>query len=204
MFFSSLVLTQRPLQLLSEQPSSSSAGDAAQEARLKATVARSKTGAAPPAAAEVTFAGTISYSGSASGSIELEVLDNSWSGEPILMGRQKLTELGPFSIDVKSESSELMLMAYLDLTETVISDDDPRGYLKISDATQSAEGLEVVILDLDALEKNKDGKGDVIPKKRKTRRKRRTRRSRIRNREKIQHPKHRLNLAFEKPPLRFG
>ena len=33
-----------------------------------------------------------------------------------------------------------------------------RGYLKISDATQSAEGLEVVILDLDALEKNKDGK----------------------------------------------
>ena len=51
-----------------------------------------------------------------------------------------------------------MLMAYLDLTGNLISDDDPRGYLKISDATQSAEGLEVVILDLDALEKNKDGK----------------------------------------------
>ena len=76
------------------------------------------------------------------------------------MGRQKLNELGAFSIDVKSESNELMLMAYLDLTGNLISDDDPRGYLKISDATQSAEGLEVVILDLDALEKNKDAKGD--------------------------------------------
>ena len=144
-----------------EQPGqiADSTGDAAQEARLKATVARTKTGAAPPAAAAVTFAGTISYSGSASGSVELEVLDNS-SGEPILMGRQKLNELGAFSIDVKSESNELMLMAYLDLTGNLISDDDPRGYLKISDATQSAEGLEVVILDLDALEKNKDAKGD--------------------------------------------
>ena len=144
---------------LVEQPNqvADSTGDAAQEARLKATVARSKTGAAPPVAAEVTFAGTISYSGSAIGSVELEVLDNS-SGEPILMGRQKLKELGAFSIDLKSESNELMLMAYLDLTGNLISDDDPRGYLKISNATESAEGLEVVILDLDALEKNKDGK----------------------------------------------
>ena len=60
-----------------EQPTQvvDSTGDAAQEARLKATVARSKTGAAPPASAEVTFAGTISYAGSASGSVELEVLD---------------------------------------------------------------------------------------------------------------------------------
>lgn len=142
-----------------DQPSqvADSTGDEAQDARLKATLARSKTGAAPPAAAEVTFAGTISYSGSQSGSVELEILDNS-SGEPILMGRQKLKELGAFSIDVKSESQELMLMAYLDLTGNLISDDDPRGYLKISEATQSAEGLEVVILDLDALEKNKDGK----------------------------------------------
>ena len=142
-----------------EQPGqiADSTGDAAQEARLKATVARSKTGAAPPVAAAVTFAGTISYSGSANGSVELEILDNS-SGEPILMGRQKLKELGPFSIDVKSESNELMLMAYLDLTGNLISDDDPRGYLKISNATQSAEGLDVVILDLDALEKNKEGK----------------------------------------------
>ena len=141
-----------------EQPSqiADSTGDAAQEARLKATVARSKTGEAPPVAAAVTFAGTISYAGSASGSVELEILDNS-SGEPILMGRQKLKELGAFSIDVKSESNELMLMAYLDLTGNLISDDDPRGYLKISNATQSAEGLDVVILDLDALEKNKDG-----------------------------------------------
>jgi hypothetical protein len=86
------------------------------------------------------------------------VLDNS-SGEPVLMGRQKLKGLGPFSIDVQSESQELMLMAYLDLTGDLISDDDPRGYLKISEATKSAEGLEVVILDLDALEKKKDDKG---------------------------------------------
>ena len=141
-----------------EQPSQvvDSTGQKAQEARLKATLAKSQNSTAKPAA-EVTFAGTIAYSGSASGSIELEVLDNS-SGEPRLMGRQQLKELGSFSIDIKSESSELTLMAYLDLTGDKISDDDPRGYLKISDAKNSVEGLEVTILDLDALEQKKDGK----------------------------------------------
>lgn len=113
------------------------------------------SGDAPVSAKGVTFAGTLSYAGSQTGSIELEVLDNS-SGSPRLMGRQTLKELGAFSIDVTSESNELMLMAYLDLTGNQISDDDPRGYLKITNATQTAEGLEVVILDLKDLEKSKD------------------------------------------------
>ena len=141
-----------------EQPSQvvDSTGDEAQEARLKATLAKSQNSTAQPSTS-VTFAGTISYSGSASGSIELEVLDNS-AGEPRLMGRQSLKEVGPFSIDIQSESSELMLMAYLDLTGDKISDDDPRGYLKISEAKSSAEGLELVILDLDDLDQKKDGK----------------------------------------------
>ena len=137
-----------------------SAGEAAQEAKVNATVAKFDTPSEPEATTgPVTFAGTISYAGSSSGTIALEVLDNS-SGEPLLMGRQVLQELGSFSIDVKSESPELMLMAYLDLTDNGISDDDPRGYLKISDSTKNTEELELVILDLDALEKKKDDKED--------------------------------------------
>lgn len=113
------------------------------------------SGDVPIPAKGVTFTGTVSYAGSQTGSIELEILDNS-SGTPRLMGRQTLEELGAFSIDVTSESNELMLMAYLDLTGNQISDDDPRGYLKITNATQTAEGLQVVILDLEDLEKSKD------------------------------------------------
>jgi len=113
------------------------------------------SGDVPVSAKGVTFAGTVSYAGSQTGSIELEILDNS-SGVPMLMGRQTLKEFGAFSIDVTSESNELMLMAYLDLTGNQISDDDPRGYLKITNARQTAEGLDVVILDLKDLENSKD------------------------------------------------
>ena len=137
-----------------------SAGEADQEAKVNATLAKFDTPSNPgEATGPVSFVGTISYAGSSSGTIALEVLDNS-SGEPLLMGRQVLEEFGSFSIDVKSESPELMLMAYLDLTDNGISDDDPRGYLKVTDATKSTEGLELVILDLDALEKKKDAKED--------------------------------------------
>ena len=137
-----------------------SAGEVAQEAKVNATIAKFDKPSKPEeTAGPVTFAGTISYTGSSTGKIALEVLDNS-SGEPLLMGRQVLQEFGSFSIDVSSESSELMLMAYLDLTDNGISDDDPRGYLKISDPTKSAEGLDLVILDLDALEKKKVDKED--------------------------------------------
>ena len=76
------------------------------------------------------------------------------------MGRQVLQELVLFSIDVKSESPELMLMAYLDLTDNGISDDDPRGYLKISDSTKEYRGTGTGHLDLDALKKKKDDKED--------------------------------------------
>ena len=52
-----------------EQPSQvvDPTGDEAQQARLKATLAKSQNSTAQPATA-VTFAGTISYSGSAKGS----------------------------------------------------------------------------------------------------------------------------------------
>lgn len=116
------------------------------------------SGDVPVPSKGVTFAGTVSYSGSQTGSIEIEILDNA-SGYPTLMGRQTLKDFGEFSIDVTSEANELMLMAYLDITGNRISDDDPRGYLKITNATETAEGLEVVILDLDDLEQSKDGKG---------------------------------------------
>lgn len=135
-----------------------SAGQAAQEAKVNATIAKFDAPSKPEATTgPVTFMGTISYEGASNGTIALEVLDNS-SGEPVLMGRQVLQDFGPFSIDVKTESSELTLMAYLDLAGNGISDDDPRGYLKITDTTKSTEGLDLVILDLDALEKKKDGK----------------------------------------------
>ena len=137
-----------------------SAGQAAQEAKVNATVAKFETQSKPETTSgPVNFVGTITYDGSSSGTIALEVLDNS-SGEPLLMGRQVLQDFGPFSIDVKSEATELMLMAYLDLSDNGISDDDPRGYLKVTDATKSAEGLDLVILDLDALEKKKDDTED--------------------------------------------
>lgn len=107
----------------------------------------------------IRFEGTVAYSGTQKGSMELEVLDNS-TGEPRLLGRQTVSEDGTFSIGVVPDSESLTLMAYLDLTGNSISDDDPRGYLQIDNVSNNLDGLKITILDLDALEIMKSTKTD--------------------------------------------
>jgi len=105
---------------------------------------------------KIVLSGTVTYQGDAHGSIELEVLDNHL-GKPRLMAQQTLEALGEFSIETPSQSEEVTIMAYLDLTGNRISDDDPRGYLVVTEPLSNQANLQLEILDLDALKKSKEG-----------------------------------------------
>lgn len=107
---------------------------------------------------DITLSGTVTYSGTAHGSIEVEVLDNS-TGEPRLLGNQSLDSIGDFSVTLSEQSTGLTVMAYVDLTGDRISDDDPRGYLLLDAPVQSADNLTVEILEPEALKQSKQEKG---------------------------------------------
>ena len=114
----------------------------------------------------VTFDGMVEYAGESTGSIELEVLHNAIDQTVNLVAQTTLPELGHFTIEVPSNPQELTIMAYIDLTGDRITDDDPRGYLKVPNATEPQGNLVVTILDLAELEKQKEkmDKGTASPK----------------------------------------
>ncbi len=109
-------------------------------------------------ASDITLAGTVAYTGTAHGSIEVEVLDNS-TGEPRLIANQSLESVGDFSVTLPSQSTGLTVMAYVDLTGDRISDDDPRGYLLLEAPVKSVDNLTVEILKPEALKKAKQEQG---------------------------------------------
>ena len=106
----------------------------------------------------VTYTGTVTYKGEATGAIIMEVLDNT-TGEPRLVAQTTLTEVGDFSIDLAPRNPELNVMVYIDITGDRISEDDPRGYLKITDAQNPQTGLNINILDNEALKRLKEQEG---------------------------------------------
>lgn len=105
---------------------------------------------------KVTFEGRVEYAGSSTGSIEIEVLHNTIDQTVNLVAQTTLPELGAFTIEVPSRPEEVTVMAYIDLTGNRISDDDPRGYLMVPNASEDQGALVVTILDLADLEKAKD------------------------------------------------
>lgn len=104
----------------------------------------------------VTFEGRVEYAGSSKGTIEIEVLHNAIDQTVNLVAQTTVPELGAFTIEVPSRPEELTVMAYIDLTGNRISDDDPRGYLTVPNASEDQGALVVTILDLADLEKAKD------------------------------------------------
>lgn len=110
----------------------------------------------PVTGSKVTFEGRVEYSGSSTGTIEIEVLHNTIDQTVNLLAQTTLPELGAFTIEVPERPEELTLMAYIDLTGNRISDDDPRGYLTVPNASENQGSLVVTILDLADLEKVKD------------------------------------------------
>lgn len=103
----------------------------------------------------VTFEGQVEYKGSQTGTLIVEVLQNSMDQSVRLLANVTLSEFGDFKIDVPIRPNELTVMAYLDLTGNRISDDDPRGYLQVQNSLEAQTGFVVTILDLEELEKVK-------------------------------------------------
>ena len=116
---------------------------------------------------KVTFSGTVVYTGTQTGSIELEVLYNEREKGVVLIKNATIDAVGEFSIEVPENPLDfekkpidltlgsLSMMAYIDITGDRISDDDPRGYLELS-SLKEQNGLSITILDAAELEKQKE------------------------------------------------
>lgn len=107
-------------------------------------------------APKIQVSGTIEYAGSITGTRNIEALQNpKGSDHPILLVQQALSNT-TFKIEIPENTEAITLMAYIDINLDGITDDDPRGYYKITTTQENIDNIHIEILDLQDLEKIKD------------------------------------------------
>ena len=105
---------------------------------------------------KIQVSGTIEYTGSITGTRNIEALQNpKGSDHPILLIQQALSDT-KFRIELPENTDAITLMAYIDINLDGITDDDPRGYYKITTTKENIDNIHIEILDLKDLEKIKD------------------------------------------------
>ena len=153
-----------------ESPEKAKTTDEKSEAKAPEAVATKEASQEAPAGKEggenpempkdienaLTLSGKVSYDGKEEGKLVLEVLQNAESsGQPVLIQKKELAELGVFDIPFPKGAANLNLMAYIDVNGDQVSEGDPRGYYEIASSTENISGVELKIYDPKDLKKAK-------------------------------------------------
>lgn len=95
----------------------------------------------------VLLEGTVTYDGSATGQVRMDLLQQEGTGAPALVAAEQVPELGPFSLKVPKGYGEIHILGFIDKDSDGPSASDPAGKLTIEIGEVDVAGLELALSD---------------------------------------------------------